>query len=46
MEQFVKVCDDATSRASKKGRNARMLDVRISLLKDELDFLKQKVSTS
>lgn len=45
MDEVDKVRDDAIIFANGKSRDARLLESRISLLKDELDVLKRKKST-
>lgn len=45
MDEVVKVRDGAISSANEKGRDARMLESRISLLEEALDFLKRNEST-
>lgn len=45
MDEVNKVRSDAISSTNEKGRDARMLESRQSLLKDDLDLLKGKHST-
>lgn len=44
MDEVVKIRGDATSSANKRGREAKLLESRTRLLKDELYSLRRKES--
>lgn len=42
MGECIEACDEAMSSATEQSRRAKMFEARISLLEDELDFIKRK----